>query len=183
MRLPLTAKHQIIARHAPHYAGSQQFGLVVITMHADMSKALENFGIKVNIIQYGERKSDYSPFKPLSEDARTRLQTDVNEAKRACLLRCRQESRRPAQPGGAEVQLEAGIFLRSGQSVGYAAKLADAVAIAQSKAFARARAPRILKRRRNYETQSYDFVFHDSAVADGDAEPAAYGSNNVEFEA
>jgi len=50
----------------------------VITMHLDVSKLLEEWGIKISIIQYGERKSDYSPFRSLSETARNRLQADVD---------------------------------------------------------------------------------------------------------
>ena len=67
-----TADHVTV----PRTGGTGSIG--VITMHADLSKALENLGVKVNVIQYGERKSDYSPFKQLSEDAKGRLQTDVD---------------------------------------------------------------------------------------------------------
>ena len=67
-----TADHVTV----PRTGGTGSIG--VITLHADMSKALENMGVKVNIIQYGERKSDYSPFKQLSEDAKGRLQADVD---------------------------------------------------------------------------------------------------------
>jgi signal peptide peptidase SppA len=51
----------------------------VITMHLDISKLLEDHGIKMSIIQYGERKSDYSLFKPLSDAARTRLQGQIDQ--------------------------------------------------------------------------------------------------------
>ena len=50
----------------------------VITMHLDVSKMLDDMGLKVSIIQYGERKSDYSMFKPLSDGAKTRLQGHVD---------------------------------------------------------------------------------------------------------
>jgi signal peptide peptidase SppA len=53
-------------------------GVGVITMHADITQMLENMGIKISLVAYGERKADYSPFKPLSDSARGRLQTDVN---------------------------------------------------------------------------------------------------------
>jgi signal peptide peptidase SppA len=50
----------------------------VITMHVDISKMLEDNGVKVSIIQYGDRKSDYSLFKPLSVEAQTRLQGHID---------------------------------------------------------------------------------------------------------
>lgn len=50
----------------------------VITMHLDISKLLEDNGIKVSIIQFGERKSDYSLFKPLSDSAKERLQGHID---------------------------------------------------------------------------------------------------------
>lgn len=50
----------------------------VITMHLDVSKLLDDMGVKVSIIQYGDRKSDYSMFKPLSDSAHERLQGHIN---------------------------------------------------------------------------------------------------------
>lgn len=51
----------------------------VITMHVDITKMLENFGVKVTTIQFGERKSDSYPTTPLSDVARKRLQSDVDK--------------------------------------------------------------------------------------------------------
>jgi signal peptide peptidase SppA len=50
----------------------------VITMHVDWSKALAAGGIKVTFIQYGERKSDGHPEIPLSDEARTQIQQDID---------------------------------------------------------------------------------------------------------
>jgi signal peptide peptidase SppA len=50
----------------------------VLTIHLDLTKLLETTGVKVSLIQYGERKTDYSPFRPLSDVAKTRLQADVD---------------------------------------------------------------------------------------------------------
>lgn len=50
----------------------------VISMHLDVTKALENAGLKVTTVQFGERKSDSYPTTPLSEDARKRMQADIN---------------------------------------------------------------------------------------------------------
>lgn len=51
----------------------------VVAMHFDVSEALTKFGVNVSLIHYGDRKTDMSPFKPLGEEAKERLQNDVNE--------------------------------------------------------------------------------------------------------
>jgi capsid assembly protease len=48
------------------------------TLHADLSKMLEDFGVKVTLIQYGEHKTEGNQFEPLSEDAHAELQSTVN---------------------------------------------------------------------------------------------------------
>ena len=45
----------------------------------DQSGFLEKMGLKVNAISAGKHKLDYAPFKPLSEEARERLQVNVNK--------------------------------------------------------------------------------------------------------
>jgi len=60
----------------PRTGGTGSIG--VITMHLDVSKMLDDMGLRVSIIQYGERKSDYSMFKPLSDSAKTRLQGHID---------------------------------------------------------------------------------------------------------
>lgn len=50
----------------------------VIMMHTDITKALEAAGIKVTTITYGDRKADFSPTTPLSDDALKRAQHDVD---------------------------------------------------------------------------------------------------------
>lgn len=49
----------------------------VIWMHMDWSKALTSAGFKVTFITYGDLKADGHPEIPLSEDARTRFQSDI----------------------------------------------------------------------------------------------------------
>jgi capsid assembly protease len=51
----------------------------VVTLHLDVSRALNDAGLTVSLIQHGERKTDYSPVKPLSDGARQRLQDDIDE--------------------------------------------------------------------------------------------------------
>lgn len=50
----------------------------VIAMHMDLSKMLEEAGIKVNIIKSGAHKADGNPFEELSDETRARWQKDVD---------------------------------------------------------------------------------------------------------
>lgn len=60
----------------PRTGGTGSIG--VISMHVDITAALEKFGIKVTTIQFGDRKSDSYPTTPLSDTARERFQSDVD---------------------------------------------------------------------------------------------------------
>jgi signal peptide peptidase SppA len=93
----------------------------VLTLHMDLTKALEGAGIKLSFIQYGERKTDYAPFRSLSDPARARLQEDVNavgEMFVETVARNRGLSRTKVR------STEAGVFM--GQA-GIEAGLADAI--------------------------------------------------------
>lgn len=58
---------------------SGQVGSVgVFSMHVDESAALEQEGLKVSLIHFGDRKVDGNPFQPLSEGAREKIQADVD---------------------------------------------------------------------------------------------------------
>ena len=60
----------------PRTGGTGSIG--VITMHVDITGALEKIGVKVTTIQFGARKSDSYPTTPLSNEARARLQAEAN---------------------------------------------------------------------------------------------------------
>jgi len=60
----------------PRTGGTGSIG--VIAMHIDISAALEQYGYKVSLIQYGDRKTELYPMVPLSQAARKRLQADVD---------------------------------------------------------------------------------------------------------
>jgi signal peptide peptidase SppA len=60
----------------PRTGGTGSIG--VISMHVDITAALEKFGIKVTTIQFGDQKSDSYPTTPLSDAARERFQSDVD---------------------------------------------------------------------------------------------------------
>lgn len=50
----------------------------VISMHVDMSKMLEERGVKVTIIKSGEHKADGNPYEELSADVKKEWQTRVD---------------------------------------------------------------------------------------------------------
>jgi len=49
-----------------------------LIVHQDVSDMLNQLGVKITVIKSGDRKAMFSPFQPLSEDARAELQTEVN---------------------------------------------------------------------------------------------------------
>ncbi|KAF1027081.1 MAG: putative signal peptide peptidase SppA [Acinetobacter bereziniae] len=51
----------------------------VITMHVDMSKAIDNAGLKVTFINYGKHKTDGVSELQLAPEALERFQKDINE--------------------------------------------------------------------------------------------------------
>jgi signal peptide peptidase SppA len=51
----------------------------VIATHVDQSNYNESEGLKVTHVYAGERKADYTPHAPLSDEAQQRLQEQVNE--------------------------------------------------------------------------------------------------------
>lgn len=53
----------------------------VISMHMDISKMLDDIGIKVSIIKSGDQKAEGNPFEPLSDDARKRWQASVDSTR------------------------------------------------------------------------------------------------------
>jgi ClpP class serine protease len=46
----------------------------VLDIHADISKALENSGVKLTAVTAGEHKVERAPFTPLSDDAKAHMQ-------------------------------------------------------------------------------------------------------------
>jgi signal peptide peptidase SppA len=50
----------------------------VLDIHADVSKALDNAGIKLTAVTAGEHKVERAPFTALSDDARAHMQSGVN---------------------------------------------------------------------------------------------------------
>ncbi|HYB96178.1 MAG TPA: S49 family peptidase, partial [Vicinamibacterales bacterium] len=50
-------------------------------LHQDISKMLENWGIKMTFIYAGEHKVEGNMFEPLSDDAKTHFQDEINQVK------------------------------------------------------------------------------------------------------
>ena len=50
----------------------------VLTMHVDVSEALQKFGVKINLIHAGEHKVDGNPFSPLSDSVRADMQARID---------------------------------------------------------------------------------------------------------
>ncbi len=60
----------------PRTGGAGSLG--VVACHVDISEALKSAGIKVTYIQYGERKTDGAPEKPLSDKAVEKFRTEID---------------------------------------------------------------------------------------------------------
>lgn len=52
----------------------------VYAEHEDISGMLEQIGVKITLIAYGEHKCDGNPYEPLSDEARETIQASVNRA-------------------------------------------------------------------------------------------------------
>lgn len=50
----------------------------VVTMHVDLSKAMEKFGVAISLIHSGEHKVDGNPYSPLPENVRADMQVRLD---------------------------------------------------------------------------------------------------------
>jgi signal peptide peptidase SppA len=50
----------------------------VFAAHEDMSKYLDEQGVKISLVSAGKYKTEGNPYEPLSEDAKASMQTEVN---------------------------------------------------------------------------------------------------------
>jgi signal peptide peptidase SppA len=60
----------------PRTGGTGSIGIVAA--HIDVSKMLENSGVKVTLLTYGAFKADGNEAQPLSDPAMARMQADIN---------------------------------------------------------------------------------------------------------
>jgi len=104
----------------PRTGGTGSIG--VICMHLDMSRALDDAGLKVTIVQYGAKKADGHPEIPLSETAHADLQRDIDAMGE---LFVETIARNRGLATNAVRRTEAATFLGG---LGVTAGLADAVA-------------------------------------------------------
>lgn len=63
---------------APKAGGVGSIG--VVTMHVDVSKLYESWGIKVTMLYAGEYKADGNPFEELSDEVKTRIEARLEQA-------------------------------------------------------------------------------------------------------
>lgn len=86
---PVTAVSNSLCASAAYYLASQASELLaspssltgsigVYTLHGDYSEALDNAGIRMTMIKYGENKGEGNPYEPLSDPAHDHLQEMVN---------------------------------------------------------------------------------------------------------
>lgn len=86
---PIVAVANTTAASAAYWLASQadelyvtpsgQVGSIgIFALHEDVSKALENEGVKVTILSAGEHKTDGNPFEPLDDEARATLQKRID---------------------------------------------------------------------------------------------------------
>ncbi|MBD2781945.1 S49 family peptidase [Xenorhabdus szentirmaii] len=61
----------------PRTGGVGSVGVIVI--HCDWSQHIKDDGLKVTIITYGDRKAESNPHVPLSDEAKSAIQHDVDE--------------------------------------------------------------------------------------------------------
>jgi capsid assembly protease len=85
----ITAVSNCLCASAAYYLASQASELLaspssltgsigVYTMHEDDSKALDDMGVKMTLIKFGENKGEGNPYEPLADTARAHMQEMVN---------------------------------------------------------------------------------------------------------
>ena len=104
----------------PRTGGAGSIG--VITMHTDMSRAIEAAGLTVTVITHGDRKAEGSELFPLDPEVRARIQADIDTLGELFITTV---ARNRALPADAIREMQAGTFMGD-QAV--AAGLADFVA-------------------------------------------------------
>ncbi|WP_260694332.1 S49 family peptidase [Rhizobium leguminosarum] len=77
-----SACYSIISATDPGYVTVSRTGGVgsigVVTMHIDVSKAMDNEGIKVTFIHYGKHKVDGNAYEALPKDVKDRIQARID---------------------------------------------------------------------------------------------------------
>jgi len=63
--------------YVPRTGGVGSVG--VVTMHVDLSKAMDKEGWKVTFITYGDHKAEGNPYEPLADGARARIQAEIDK--------------------------------------------------------------------------------------------------------
>jgi ClpP class serine protease len=113
---------------APRFGDVGSIGAVAT--HCDMSGALAQEGFKVTHIQFGKRKTDGSPYKPLSDTARADWQAQIDELGQIFVAGV--VANRPGLTEDAVLATEAACYLaehsdpaRSGLAIGLVDEIAS----------------------------------------------------------
>jgi capsid assembly protease len=107
-------------------APSAEVGSVGVRMvHTDISKMLDNAGIKITEMSAGKFKTEWSSFKPLSEDAQADMQKRLDDVHANFLKDVGQGRRGRATTGIAAAQFGGGRMFSSQESLRHG--LVDAV--------------------------------------------------------
>jgi signal peptide peptidase SppA len=86
---PIVAVADTMAASAAYWLGSQADRFVVTpsgrvgsigvyAMHQDVSEAMKTMGVKTTLVSAGRFKTEGNPFEPLTDEARARMQADVD---------------------------------------------------------------------------------------------------------
>jgi capsid assembly protease len=107
----------------PRTGGTGSIG--VVAMHTDLTKMLDEQGVKITMVQFGARKTEQYPTAKLSDEARERMQAEVDQLGEMFVGMVARNRKISA---GRVRNTEAGTFLGA---AGVDAGLADAVASPQ----------------------------------------------------
>src|SRR5262249_22267159 len=67
----------------PRTGGVGSVGALVV--HTDISGALDRMGVRVSVVKSGPKKAQFSPFAPLTADARQAVQAEVDRVSELCI--------------------------------------------------------------------------------------------------
>jgi signal peptide peptidase SppA len=87
---PIVALANSLMASAAYWLGSAAGELVCVPsgsvgsvgvygMHQDVSKMMENAGLKHTLVSYGKYKTEGNPYEPLTDEARAAMQKDIDE--------------------------------------------------------------------------------------------------------
>lgn len=152
----------------------------VVTAHVDMSKALEDYGVKVTFIFAGKHKVDGNPYEKLPDDVKSRIQERIDRIYgvfTSTVARNRNMDddavrATEALTYDAEESIDIGFADRVGKLEDEMAVFAEQIAEAEEEQMATNTKPEVT-------TDAVDKAAHDKAVADARAEGAKANQDRI----